>query len=466
MPIEGVDPGIVKSYTRFALLRPLLCVFVFYLLGMAENISRYLAGLNKSALMKYSLFFILLSDYVARLRAKSFVIGILIFVASLTYGAYTFRATEYLNYLASSTTFYEEHYIAPDEATIRFPITKRNLILVFLESMETTYFAKDEGGAFDNDLIPELKDLAKENINFSHNGMIGGAIQIAGTGWTTAGLVSHLFGIPLMLGVGGYPIDFVGKTHFFSGAKGLTDILHLHGYRMSFLIGSDKKFGGRDILFETHGETEVKDINYYKKQGELPLDYMVWWGFEDRKLYHFAKDEIASMSSNHQPFALILLTVDTHHIGGYLCELCGNKYPEQYKNVLECASKQVVGFVQWVQSQPFYENTTIVIVGDHLYMDSQFFPDSISYDERHAINIYINSLASSDKRQKNRRFSTLDTFPTILDAMGASYDGPGLGLGRSLFRDSPTLVEKYGVEYINKELSKKSATYDRLLYGE
>ena len=43
-----------------------------------------------------------------------------------------------------------------------FPEEKRNLIYIYLESMETTYFNKDEGGALEVNIIPELYELAQK----------------------------------------------------------------------------------------------------------------------------------------------------------------------------------------------------------------------------------------------------------------------------------------------------------------
>lgn len=39
-------------------------------------------------------------------------------------------------------------------------------------------------------------------------------------------------------------------------------------------------------------------------------------------------------------------------------------------------------FVEWVKQQDFYENTTIVIAGDHCSMDPNFYGD-LSYDKHH-----------------------------------------------------------------------------------
>ena len=41
---------------------------------------------------------------------------------------------------------------------------KRNLIYIFMESMETSCASKEEGGFFEQNHIPELTKLAKKNI--------------------------------------------------------------------------------------------------------------------------------------------------------------------------------------------------------------------------------------------------------------------------------------------------------------
>ena len=50
---------------------------------------------------------------------------------------------------------------------------------------------------------------------------------------------------------------------------------------------------------------------------------------------------------------------------------------------MACSSKRVTDFVNWIQEQDFYENTTIVISGDHPTMDSDFCEDvDNSYDRK------------------------------------------------------------------------------------
>ena len=154
-----------------------------------------------------------------------------------------------------------------------------------------------------------------------------------------------------------------------------------------------------------------------------------------------------------------MLTADTHHVGGYVCEKCDNKYGEQYENVYSCSSRQAYEFISWIKEQPFYENTTIVICGDHLSMDADYFNrKGIAESERHIYNCFINSAVSTD-HSKNRAFSTMDIFPTVLASMGCKIEGDRLGLGVNLFSGSSTLCEQHGTDWLNTEIKKGSSYY-------
>ena len=130
---------------------------------------------------------------------------------------------------------------------------------------------------------------------------------------------------------------------------------------------------------------------------------------------------------------------------------------------MACSSRQVDAFVKWIQQQPFYENTTIVISGDHLTMDSDFCNDVSEDYERSVYNVFINlpeGLDTSFEKTHNREFATLDMFPTTLAAMGVTIEGDRLALGVNLFSDEQTLTEQYGRKDLDKELMKKSKFYD------
>jgi phosphoglycerol transferase len=91
-------------------------------------------------------------------------------------------------------------------------------------------------------------------------------------------------------------------------------------------------------------------------------------------------------------------------------------------------------------------------------MDSSFFPKGVPIENRHVLNIYINSLLQNDYT-KNRDFSHFDRFPTLLDSIGVLYDSDGLGLGRSMSYGKKTLIEKFGQMSFDDKLKEKSNRY-------
>ena len=159
---------------------------------------------------------------------------------------------------------------------------------------------------------------------------------------------------------------------------------------------------------------------------------------------------------------LTMLTADSHFPDGYVCRLCREEYDRQYPNVLRCSSRQVVEFVKWIQEQPFYENTTIVISGDHLTMDSNLLEGLDEEYVRTTYNCFINA-AVKPVNEKNREFGTFDMFPTTLAAMGVQIEGERLGLGTNLFSGVKTLTERYGFETVDEELLKNSELYNEEL---
>ena len=378
---------------------------------------------------------------------------------------------EYLLSQRKESHFIEQNYVDPRTTKITFPDKKRNLIYIYLESMESTFASKGDGGGLDFNCIPELTTLAEENTNFSNSDKLGGGYPAYGGTWTMAGIFSQTSGIPIK---NSEQTDDVNATlteqsSFSSQARNLEDILADEGYNQCFMIGSDATFGGRRAYFESHGkgQTEICDYNTAKENGQIPEDFYVWWGYEDQKLFANAQEKLTELSSKDEPFNFTMLTVDTHFEDGYVCEQCQNEFGDnQYANVMACSSRQVDAFVKWIQQQPFYENTTIVISGDHLTMDSDFCNDVSEDYERSVYNVFINlpeGLDTSFEKTHNREFATLDMFPTTLAAMGVTIEGDRLALGVNLFSDEQTLTEQYGRKGLDKELMKKSKFYDMLI---
>lgn len=396
-------------------------------------------------------------------RWVSVSVSLVLSTVLLGHALWNVELPQYILAQMQSSTLFETEYKDPSRVSIVFPEQKRNLIYIMLESMETSYLSKDLGGAIDYNLIPELTQLAIDNVNFSHNESVGGFREVTGSGWTIGAMVSQTSGVPLKT-----PSNLADRFNgygkngeFLPGLTTLGDILHENGYNQALMVGSNADFGGRKTFYSTHGTDTVYDLYTAWDDGIVENGYQVWWGMEDMYLFRYAKQEILELATGDQPFAFTMLTVDTHHVGGYKCSLCGNDHAENYENVIRCASRQVSEFVSWLQQQDFYENTTIIIAGDHRSMDNGYFTRNTEEGyERHIYNCFINA-AATPVSIANRDFTTLDMFPTTLAAMGCTIEGNRLGLGTNLFSDTPTLAESMGYDAFCTEVAKDSDFYAR-----
>lgn len=357
-----------------------------------------------------------------------------------------------------SSNFIEENYVDVRKVNPTFPDQKRNLIHIYLESVENSYFDESIGGYGKHNLMPELQQLSQEGISFSHNHQFGGPHQTYGSGWSVAAMVNMMSGIPLKVAMNGN--DYGKSGDFLPGLYNLGNLLHDNGYNQTVMFGADATFGGVDVYFKSHGNFNIFDVKHARNIGLIPKNYNVWWGFEDEKLYTFAKDEILRLANENKPFHFVMENADTHFPHGYMDEKTPKLYQSQYANVIAHSSKKVVEFVRWIQSQPFYKNTTIVITGDHLSMDVDFFKNFDPKYHRTVYNLFLNAVTTTENT-KNRQYSPMDFYPTILTSIGIKFDRHRVGLGTDLFSGEPTLIEKKGIKYFNDELSKNSHFYNK-----
>lgn len=414
------------------------------------------------------LLFLLVLFAAFRKKKRYYIVMAGAIVLSVSVGALSVRGAwqdlDVGNYVADRgtySTFIDDNYVSPSDVELTFPQEKRNLIYIFLESMETTYADTQSGGAFDRNVIPELTQIAQENEDFSgETADLNGGYSMPGTTWTIGAMFAQTSGLPLSVSIDGNSMDT--QTSFFAGAVTLGDILESQGYSQTLLIGSDAAFGGRELYFTEHGNYEMMDYKYAVQNGLIPEDYHVWWGYEDEKLFEFARQKVTELAAQPEPFNLTMLTVDTHFEDGYVCERCPQLYgDDQYSNVMRCSSRQVSAFVQWLQQQDFYENTTIILCGDHPTMDSDYCEDIDSGYTRKTYTAYINAAAQKETETR-RDFTTFDQFPTTLAALGVQIEGNRLGLGTNLFSSEPTLTERFGRETEERELKKNSQLIEKL----
>ena len=176
---------------------------------------------------------------------------------------------------------------------------------IFVESGETSAQSFSSVGLMNTNYIPELTEIAKENISFSQSDLLEGAAVAPLCGWTIAGMVAETVGVPMKL----YSTHN-SKTNnsmnqyktFMPGLISLGEILEEKGYHNYFMAGSDFDFGGRYDYCTQHGNYEIFDYNVAIEKEIIPFGYYVWWGFEDQILFRWAKEELTKIAEKDEPF--------------------------------------------------------------------------------------------------------------------------------------------------------------------
>lgn len=426
VPLDGVNSDYFISYMFLAIV-PTLILAVILMLILRKN--------------KY----------------KKIILSI-IAMSSLIFSFYELDVWKYLYNNINKSNFIEENYVDPDSVNISFN-EKKNLIYIMLESMENTYSSKENGGYMKDNLVPNLTKLSKENISFSNTDKMGGALYLEGSNFTVASMLSQVSGMPLKINISN--INKYDFEKFYIGTT-IGDVLYNNGYDNYIIMGSNSKYGARKYLYENH-HYKISDVNTAIENNKMKKEDIVWWGYSDKDLFRYAKEELLEISKNNKPFNYSILTADTHFEDGYMEDNCEKKFGDQYSNVIYCSDSMINEFIYWIKKQSFYDNTVIVLVGDHISMDTNYFKNVSKKYDRTTYNTFINTGFNKDDILTKRLFSQYDLFPTTISSIGGVIDGNRLGLGTNLFSNEQTIIEKYGYKYTRKELNKKSDFYNTLI---
>lgn len=345
-PVEGTDQSQIDSYIVGPLMQSLfyifLLIFIFYCINRLTKLKKGVTIL----------------EYVRFRKVLMSLLSIVILISGFFVSINEIGYAEVKSYFFEKSGLYEKAYINPEKVKLTFPEKKRNLIYIFMESMETTYISKDLGGAQKENLLPNLTNRIQsgEAINFSNTDTIGGALPIRLTGFTVGGMVAQSAGVPVRTSLDNNTLDnnsnYQNLKQFLPGAYSLGDILEKNGYQNLLLLGSDANFGGRKTYFQQHGNYQILDYNYAIENKWIPSDYHVWWGYEDKKLFENAKNVVTQAASSDKPFNLTMLTADTHFEDGYMSAETPKLYANQYSNVIHYSDQLVNEFINWVQQQP------------------------------------------------------------------------------------------------------------------
>ena len=321
-----------------------------------------------------------------------------------------------------------ENYTAYENVKLK---KKKNVIYIYLESFERKYLDQ----TLFPDLAPNMSAL-ENGASYSFND-VGSA---AGTTFTIGGIVGSQCGHPL------FTLAQVNRSEnfdvFMPYTTCLGDYLKQNKYNTVYMGGADSSFAGKSSFLKSHGYDKVIGLSDHTSEYEKASFHN--WGIYDEFLFRSAKKEILNLSKSREPFALSLLTLDTHHPSGHLSPTCKDlKYDDgknEMLNAVHCSDKLAGEFIQDLLKSNIAKDTVFVVSSDHLAFKNDAY-DLLSRDpasRRNLLFIYDPDVRSSKVISKPA--TLLDVSPTILSLLGSNQNK--LGYGTNLLSDAETLNEK------------------------
>ena len=311
-----------------------------------------------------------------------------------------------------------------------------NVIVLQLESFQNFLLFKEING---KEITPNLNKFVKENVQFD-NMMIQSYSTTADSEYST---VTSLY--PLENGMAFAHYSGNSYDDFFK-------LYHNAGYYTIFMHGNEGSFWNRNNVY---GHMEIDELDFiesFDKDSKLINNWI-----SDESLYEQAVPKFKkAIEESGKPFFANIVAASSHTA----FDLPGldNKYDYvdidvgQYKdmyfgNYLEAvnyADKQFGMFIEKLKEAGLYDNTVIVVFGDHYGMQMYNY-EMLDYIEEkdHRLNMieteinYINvplviRIPGVEHMEIKKTVSKIDIKPTICMLTGTE---DGFSIGTSMFGD-------------------------------
>lgn len=347
--------------------------------------------------------------------------------------------------LTEIENFSDANYAAPNDEL--FGAAKgKNLIMVSVESTQSFVMNNEVNG---QEITPFLNDFAKESLNFTN------FYHQTGQGKTSdAEFLTENSLYPLSRGA-------VFFTHSGNEYNSMAEKLEENGYFSNAMHANNKSFWNRDIMYDAIGYERFYDVNDY----DVNEDNSVNWGMKDEPFFEQSVDLMKDMQ---QPFYSKMITLTNHHPFYYDEE---DKMIDEFNSssgtlnryfvTVRYTDEALKTFVEDLKEAGLYENSVIVLYGDHYgisenhneamaqYLGKEITPYESAELQKVPFMVHIPGV---DGQEISTVGGQVDVRPTLLHLLGIDTKGD-LQFGQDLlsedhenfaaFRDGRFVTEDY-----------------------
>ena len=300
--------------------------------------------------------------------------------------------------------------------------TKKNVIVIILESVSTEYFRfynsepKDYIG-----YTPFLDSLINHSYT-SYNSFANGTKSVDA-------IPSILASIPAT------EFHFSLSKYCANKIDGIGSLLNKEGYQTSFFHGAPNGSMGFESMSKLLGIKNYYGMDNYKNK----FDFDGVWGIWDDKFFNYFADELNDMK---EPFFSSIFSCSSHHPYKIPKEF-NNKFKKGKHPMHECVQytdHSLKLFFNKIKHEPWYKNTLFVITADHT---------NISFEKKYRspigifrVPIIFYDPSNINLNQKSEKIiQQIDIMPSILSYL--DYNKPFLSLGNNIFNSENGFAINY-----------------------
>jgi len=318
----------------------------------------------------------------------------------------------------------------------------RNVITISLESMQQfliDYQLEGPDGQ-QHEVLPFLNDIYHSNDTYSFSNFF----HQTGQGKSSDAEVlaeTSLFGLPQ-----GSAFQSLGSTNTFHAAPNI--LKETAGYTSAAFHGNTGTFWNRNDTYQSFGYDYFFDSRSYDTSGNRTHEY----GLKDKLFFH---DSAEYMQQLPQPFYAKFVTVSNHFpypLSEENAEIpkanTSDQTINQYFQTANYADQAIEEFFSWLQESGVYENSIIVMYGDHYGVSNARNPvlgedlfgipqnewSGYHDTQKQRVPMMIHIPGSDSGKIIDKYTGQVDILPTLLHLLGINTD-PYLFMGQDMLSE-------------------------------
>lgn len=336
----------------------------------------------------------------------------------------------------------------------------RNVIAVSLESLQSFVINEEMNGEV---VTPFLNSLTNDKDTYYFSDFY----HQTGLGKTSD---SEFIFENSLYGLGRGAVFF---THGENTYNSFAERLGENGYFTNVMHANNKSFWNRDMIYKSFKLDQFYDLESYNVTEETSVN----WGLKD---IPFFEQSAALMKEMPQPFYSRLITL-TNHYPFYLDpeDIMIPEYDSnsgtlnRYFQTVRYLDESVKEFFDDLKEQGLYENSIIVMYGDHYGISENHNKAMAKYLNKEeitpydsallqAVPLYIHIPGSNDGQVMDNAAGQLDIRPTLLHLLGIETS-KDMQLGADLFSEEHEdfVIFRDGRFVTNQYVYAGEVCYDR-----